>query len=218
MNNTFIKKFGFTLAEVLITLGIIGVVASLTMPSIIEKYREQETSARLKKFYSTMQQAILLSEIDNGPIEYWDKETMAQNEDGSFDQEANNKLAEEFFDKYLSKYLNIVKRGYTKDNGRNLFQIYFADSTSVIIGNGGCIDMLVDTNGNKKPNFVGYDRFAFLICINKRPTFGTYDESLNKEQAQTQCNNKPQYCSRVLQLNNWEFKDYIYPSVKKSDY
>lgn len=33
------KKFGFTLAEVLITLGIIGVIAALTLPSLIQKNR-----------------------------------------------------------------------------------------------------------------------------------------------------------------------------------
>ena len=34
-------KFGFTLAEVLITLGIIGVVAALTLPSLVTNYQKQ---------------------------------------------------------------------------------------------------------------------------------------------------------------------------------
>ena len=61
-------KNGFTLAEVLITLGIIGIVAALTMPSLIQNSKRQETSARLKKFYSTMSQALIMAELDNGPI------------------------------------------------------------------------------------------------------------------------------------------------------
>ena len=44
-------KQGFTLAEVLITLGIIGVVAALTLPSIVAHQRKVEDSSRLKKFY-----------------------------------------------------------------------------------------------------------------------------------------------------------------------
>lgn len=43
------RKTAFTLAEVLITLGIIGVVAALTLPSLIQSYREKETVAKLKK-------------------------------------------------------------------------------------------------------------------------------------------------------------------------
>ena len=35
------KKFGFTLAEVLITLGVLGVVAAVTMPTLIQKHKEQ---------------------------------------------------------------------------------------------------------------------------------------------------------------------------------
>lgn len=51
------SKKGFTLAEVLITLGIIGVVAALTMPSIIANYQKKVISVRLKKFVSTFSQA-----------------------------------------------------------------------------------------------------------------------------------------------------------------
>lgn len=44
------KKFAFTLAEVLITLGIIGVVAALTMPSLIQNHKKQTTLSKLKKY------------------------------------------------------------------------------------------------------------------------------------------------------------------------
>ena len=218
MNIIYTDKTGFTLAEVLITLGVIGVVASLTLPAVISRYKVQETSARLKKFYSIMSQAILLSEIDNGPIEYWEKDSMATNENGGFDQAANNIIAEEFFDKYLVNYMKVIKRGYTTINGRKLFQIYLPDGISVIIGNGGCIDLMVDTNGDKKPNFLGYDKFVFLICPNNKPAFNSYNSTLDKEEAITKCTTAPKYCSRVLQLSNWEFNDYVYPLVKQSIY
>lgn len=42
-------KNAFTLAEVLITLGIIGVAAAMTMPSLIAEHKEKSTIARLKK-------------------------------------------------------------------------------------------------------------------------------------------------------------------------
>lgn len=57
---------GFTLAEVLITLGIIGVVAALTIPTVVNKYREQATMAKVKKAYSIINQAYQKAAYDNG--------------------------------------------------------------------------------------------------------------------------------------------------------
>ena len=74
-------KKGFTLAEVLITLGIIGIVAAMTLPAVVQKKQKLETSARLKKFYSTMQQAIIYSETENGEMQTWTIETGGSNVD-----------------------------------------------------------------------------------------------------------------------------------------
>ena len=49
------RKLGFTLAETLITLGIIGVVAAMTLPALLADYRRLEGTVRIKKFVSTMQ-------------------------------------------------------------------------------------------------------------------------------------------------------------------
>ena len=52
------KKFkAFTLAEVLITLGIIGVVAALTLPTLIQNHQKQVYVTQLKKAYSTINNA-----------------------------------------------------------------------------------------------------------------------------------------------------------------
>ena len=57
-------NYAFTLAEVLITLGIIGIVAAMTLPALIQKNNNQVVEARLKKFYSVMNQAIIQAEAD----------------------------------------------------------------------------------------------------------------------------------------------------------
>ncbi len=44
------KKKGFTLAEILITLGIIGIVAAMTIPTLISNYKKKEYSTKIKKF------------------------------------------------------------------------------------------------------------------------------------------------------------------------
>ena len=47
-------QVGFTLAEVLITLGIIGVVAAMTMPTLMTNYQKKSTATQLKKTYATI--------------------------------------------------------------------------------------------------------------------------------------------------------------------
>lgn len=49
MHHHFYKKNGFTLAEVLITLGIIGVVAALTMPTLIANIQQEIFNSRWEK-------------------------------------------------------------------------------------------------------------------------------------------------------------------------
>lgn len=60
------RKHAFTLAEVLITLGIIGVVAALTLPALIQNHRNKELQTGLKKGYSILSQALELYQAQNG--------------------------------------------------------------------------------------------------------------------------------------------------------
>jgi len=55
------KRLGFTLAEVLITLGIIGVVAAMTIPTLMNQTGQAEFKAGFKKIISTMSQAVTMS-------------------------------------------------------------------------------------------------------------------------------------------------------------
>ena len=64
-------KNAFTLAEVLITLGVIGVIAAMTLPSVIKHYQQQATVNQLKKAYSEFSQALHKAEVDNGLMETW---------------------------------------------------------------------------------------------------------------------------------------------------
>ena len=58
-------KSGFTLAEVLITLGIIGIVAALTIPTLISKYQERELLTRTKKVYAQIAGAVDMARAKN---------------------------------------------------------------------------------------------------------------------------------------------------------
>ena len=91
-------RLGFTLAEVLITLGIIGVVAALTIPTLMANYRKNVALNKLKKAYTEISQAFKMAELDYGPCEYWDYGT-------AFDGDS----AVNFMNKYLVPYMNVVK-------------------------------------------------------------------------------------------------------------
>lgn len=56
----------FTLAEVLITLGIIGVVAAMTMPSLVNDHRNKQYVVAFKKLYSNFSNAIIMFKADQG--------------------------------------------------------------------------------------------------------------------------------------------------------
>ena len=60
------RKIAFTLAEVLITLSIIGVVAALTLPSVVAHYKEKVLVTQVKKAYSEMQNALKMYSAQNG--------------------------------------------------------------------------------------------------------------------------------------------------------
>ena len=64
MVDSDIKKLGFTMAEVLITLGIIGIVAAMTIPQVINGYKEREYIAKLKKFYTIINQTMMMAVED----------------------------------------------------------------------------------------------------------------------------------------------------------
>ena len=65
------RKIAFTLAEVLITLGIIGVVAAMTLPTLIANYQEKVTVTKLKKAYSVLNSAYKMAVVQHGTIDQW---------------------------------------------------------------------------------------------------------------------------------------------------
>jgi len=202
---TFTK--GFTLAEVLITLGIIGVVAAMTLPSLIGKTNKRETSARLKKFNSMMYQVVMLSEQENGPAETWSSET-------------NDTDIEAYFAKYLAPYMKYTKTSLTpKDSenpsSRNMLDVYLNDGSWFRMSKGTCVDVNFDTNGDSLPNRQGVDKFNFLLCGSNITEWCNgkhwctywYTFQKTRDQRLNACKSSPYFCSSLLEYDNWEFKE-----------
>lgn len=225
------KLKGFTLAEVLITLGIIGVVAALTLPSLLQDYRNQVVETRLKKVYSTMNQAIVQSELENGAKELWD-----------FD-------SPDFFNKYINPYIKYLKKETINGSSFDYLCIYFADGSVLITktSNAKADDGTVKPNTGANQDYFFYPnaknfipeevesrtmsgvsmfefRFAPGVTNKLDPHAGKgfepylnalllpINESKLRDGAYYSCkkgNINPLYCTAIIARNNWKIpKDY----------
>jgi len=163
------------LAEVLITLAIIGVIAAITIPSVVANHQKKELETRFAKSYKTLMHAVNMAIAEHGGIENWDwKDTYTKEEEGAFVK------------KYFAPYLNIMEfcpydnsstKCYPSDSTTARPEIMLADGTSLRFNfakncltnkNARCLGFDIDTNGFRKPNKAGYDRLAF----NFYPTTG----------------------------------------------
>jgi len=192
------KKNSFTLAEILITLGIIGIVASLTIPSLIQNYRDKETVTKLKKVYTTLSQALIQTINDNGTtVDNWN---LIRGDSA----EGSQNLRDIYFKKYFKiaddcqkvnqcigskKYLYLNGVSHIAYNGQNSYKhLVLADGTLLTFHVAdidkcsdhryACAHIFVDTNGYfRGPNQFGKDFFVFSLLKNKViPMGGTSPE------------------------------------------
>ena len=170
-----IKKHGFTLAEVLITLAIIGVVAALTIPTIISNYNKKVTLTRLQKTYTVLKNAFELAKAEHGDYSTW-----------SWNQipETGSKRTEYFWETYIFPYLRVSKTCFPKTDDcmaeikhSNSMKMDYIPNTGAFVLNDGTsvltwansgtyyphVWAYVDVNGNAEPNMVGKDVFAMYF-------------------------------------------------------
>ena len=178
------RRAAFTLAEVLITLGIIGVVAAMTMPSLINKTQNKQLETAFKVAYSTLSQGVLnMLEADgSGLKKYYTQQELDEN--GNFVSYSNS---DEFYEKFYkySKLKVIGKCNYTGKimNYNRTAEAYTArtatsnakDNFPDELSNGMCLSIYInagqiyisaDVNGTKNPNRLGYDIFYLDINNN----------------------------------------------------
>lgn len=165
------KNLGFTLAEVLITLGIIGVVAVITVPILVNNIQNAQYKTAYKKSYSMISQALSNAMADNAmetPTASRDiahlnnfKTLMSyiKTQKTCYDQTDNSQCWYKDGEEYnSSSYSN----GYP--NVQDLAAIDISGMSWATYANGFDNSIFVDTNGLKGPNQFGKDRFQFRLA------------------------------------------------------
>lgn len=228
------KIKAFTLAEVLITLGVLGVVIAMTLPALIQKHKKIVIETRLKKFYTSINQAIQLSEAEHGNKIYW-----------------TPKDTDDFWENYLSKHLNYVDAEdyLVSGSSRKMKIVRFTDGSAVRLdiyfGENTDGDIILSTTGGhflfcpeakycQEPyyseNYLtdrGKRNFTFGFWPNESNTGFKYHKNKGVEpylawwdgkekslynSSKYGCNSTANrmYCAAVIQHNNWTIpKNYF---------
>jgi len=190
------KRAAFTLAEVLITLAIIGVVAAMTIPTLISNYQEKVTVTKLKKMYSVLSQAYRLYRVENGVPGHQEKSA-----DGA-------KAVFDIFKPYLRITNDCGTDGVscigqttylTKDGNRtseyssheNYYKVVLNDSSTIWFRGGSDenspegveydFDIMFDVNGAVGPNRWGHDLFEFYVLKGELYPNGTQGKPVDND-------------------------------------
>jgi prepilin-type N-terminal cleavage/methylation domain-containing protein len=151
LRSFLMKKFGFTLAEVLITLGIIGVVAALTLPGLVSNTNNKQMGVALSKAFNTLSRANTHIIHDN---EFRSLSDLTRDQyitllteylDCTFDQSTSTITGKDG----ISFEFDELKNDGNKAGSRKYTGLYYT------VG--------IDVNANKNPNSSNIDRFAVYV-------------------------------------------------------
>ncbi len=196
------RKAAFTLAEVLITLGIIGVVAGMVVPNTVSNFQEKQTVVRLNHTYSILNDAVAAIVKERYKLNYWGDDSR------------------EFFEAELTKHLRVIdKQQCNLSNRKSIcpFQRSSSNIPYMVLNNGiilkvvsrnmnnnpsgyhhcyasvkdalrgsavdihygSCASIQVDINGLKKPNEWGKDSFEFRVYTDGILPRGIFERKSN---------------------------------------
>jgi len=231
------RKRGFSLAEILITLGVIGVTVAIVLPSLIIRYRHMALNNKMKKSYSliaqSLQRAVPDGDYGANINFYGEGETRAKR----------------FFDDYIEPYIKVLNVcGYNKDGcwtqttdraGNQVGQTYgMNNSFSFILIDGSAMDLsildksqssfisntlgvdtskfqnisaypiiYIDTNANRKPNVLGKDVHAFVLT---ERGFVPAGRKVTDDEIWPECTSVGYYCFEGILRNNWRISEHDY--------
>ena len=171
---------GFTLAEVLITLGIIGVVAAMTIPNLISNIKDKRTVSQLRATHSILANAIRLAEEEYGDFSGWNLKMDTSEEDaieiskvlrqflkfatdcGTDDVEGKCAPTVIYRNLKGSNHQSYHRaKNYYKVMLNNGSSVWWRSSGQSAYQQGKDATFFIDLNGHQSPNQVGRDLFVF---------------------------------------------------------
>lgn len=206
-------KKAFTLAEVLITIAIIGIVAAITIPTLVKNYKKKVIAVRLEHFAAIWRQEYRLVEFDNGNNFYGELVP------------ANPAVAENFYKKYFAPYIKTIKTEQIGDGMTAAFPngsgVYFYRtsqcSTGVQSPVSNCTYLIFcpyykDCRNFKADGGIAYGEqisdgvktFTFTMGGNT-PSYNA--ESKKRDTLVPLCKRTPGYCSTLIERDGWVIKD-----------
>ena len=228
-----IKRFGFTMSEILIAMTVLAIVVVLTIPFLVKNYQKEQFAQLTKQTFSILNNAKIKAEIDYGPMENW---------------AIKNNDTLDFINKYMKPYVIITKVNMNYDNHRTQFidGAYFAQnaydafnyrtykfylqngvqiavkSCSIGGSDSDFCEVWADVNGPKKPNILGKDIHIFRYYF--KPTYVHSKNLAGKfyvahifsatgESLKTHCLNnslnRAGACTAVLLKNGWKYPNWF---------
>ncbi len=195
----------------MITLGVIGVVAAITIPGLITKYRRSVVEGKLKKFYSTINQAVRLSIYENEDIPYMETS-------GTTGQEYGDKILT-WYTTYILKYMqgltadkvqgsnSYIKASFNDGSG---FVSYMADTASNQLWIFYCLDAYDKSCAPE--SFDGKNTFLFIYNP-KTKSFETGWNGASRSNCKASCyssiKGNRHGCSELIKQNGWKIpNDY----------
>ncbi len=225
---THAKRAAFTLAEVLITLGIIGVVAAMTIPTLISSYKEKQTVVKVQKAFSVFKNVYQYTLYEYGTPDKWNLHISAEDTQKFFDKLKpylrltkecgfNNREECGYTDEYFinfdgSSSISNIHNGFTKvfvlsDGTSVLLYIHHADGPS---GNPGCAEndnyfpcaeIDIKTDSSKKQIY-GKNVFSFRLEHDRIVPYGSgkFGKDMSK------CYGDGRYCTAwVIENKNMDY-------------
>ena len=164
------RKIAFTLAEVLVTLGIIGVVSAMTVPTLMQNYQRQSYVTQLHKVYNELTQAAVQYQNDKNAVDLKEAGLTSQAAAEEF-IESNFKIVQNCGTNKTPCFANTYRKIANSQNiGWNSNKTSYVLASGATLGVGynplssDCLlELYVDTNGTKGPNIAGRDLWALFL-------------------------------------------------------